>query len=401
MLFRSTLLHSTLLICFLLAWTQNATASQQISVEDPATLNQLAASLLLRARETADPAYLVQAEQAIDRSLQLKADDFASLRLQLSLLIGQQKYTQVIERAEQLRRMMPDEVAVYSALSTAYRELGRYTEAEQACQTILDLRLGQHLLGFMCAARLREIFGEIEGAIQFTSQALLRTPSDEIEQRAHLLSQLARLNLLSGQIETAEKNLLSALQLLPHYPHATGLMAQVRNTQGRFDEAVELLQKRYQASPQTQHLFELAQALERAGKKSLAKEAFTRFAQQAQAQIHQTHNANLQLINYYADYAKKPQLALHVAEISIAMKQDAHTRAAYAWALYINQRYRAAQEQSDSALSVGLKDAQLFYRAGLIALRNKNKLQARKHFTAAANLRSDWAQPAQLALRKI
>lgn len=393
--------RSLLLICYLSVWTQSAMASQQIPAEDPVALNQLAASLLLRARETADPVYLVQAEQVIDRSLQLKADDFTSLRLQLSLLNSQQKYTQTIERSEQLRRMMPDEVAVYAALSTAYRELGRYAEAEQACQTILDLRLGQHLLGFICAAHLREVFGEIEGAIQFTSQALLRTPSDEIEQRAHLLSQLARLNLLSGHIETAEKNLTSALQLLPHYPHATALMAQVRSAQGRLDEAVEILQTRYQASPQTQHLFDLAQALDRAGKKSQAKEAFARFAQQAQTQIHQVHNANLQLINYYADYAKKPQLALRVAEISIAMKQDVLTRSTYAWALYVNQRYRAAQEQSDAALSVGLKDAQLFYRAGLIALQNKNKPLARKHFTAAANLHSDWAQRAQLALRKI
>ena len=75
--------------------------------------------------------------------------------------------------ARELNREVPDDSMVYGFLVDACVELGRYAEAEEACQWMLDLRPG-NVPGLTRAAYLRELFGDLEGAARAARQRLRR-----------------------------------------------------------------------------------------------------------------------------------------------------------------------------------------------------------------------------------
>ena len=68
--------------------------------------------------------------------------------------------------------------------------------------------------------------------------------------------------------------------------------------------------------------------------------------------------------------ANRPVEALRIAKLEVTRRHDAYTLDAYAWALSANGKNDEAHTNIERALSVGLRDAQLLYRAGAIAARS-------------------------------
>jgi hypothetical protein len=93
------------------------------------------------------------------------------------------------------------------------------------------------------------LHGDLSGAMDLMHMAYDATPFQEAEDRAWLLTQIAHLELLSGDLKQAELYATGALGLFPDYHYALGALAQVRLSQSRNHEAVALLQKRYDAAP--------------------------------------------------------------------------------------------------------------------------------------------------------
>jgi tetratricopeptide (TPR) repeat protein len=219
----------------------------------------------------------------------------------------------------------------------------------------------------MRAAYLRELFGDVDGAIDLLNASYGRMLPSEVEDRAWILSQVGHLYLSIGQEREAEAALQQALQLFPRYHYALGYLAQVRLAQSKPEEAVGLLRDLCAALPHAENVYALAEALDLAGHAAEAKRTFADFEQKALAESATHDNANRELIAYYVEHAKKPAEALRVAEQEYAWRQDLFTRETYAWALAANHRYADAQKQMEAALAVGIKHADIFYRAGVIA----------------------------------
>jgi tetratricopeptide (TPR) repeat protein len=333
--------------------------------EKPDGYNQLALALARRARETSDTAYYSQAEEAIARSLELAPDNFEAQKMRAWVLLGKHEFRQALDLARALNKQAPDDLLVYGFLTDAHAELGNYIEAEAACQWMLDLRPG-NIPAFTRAAYLREIFGDIEGAIELMFKAYQRTPPLEVEDRAWLLTQLGHLELQARRTENAEKILQEALTLFPEYHYALANMAKVRSAQKKHNEAAELLKRRYAAAPHPENLFALAEGLEHAGRRAEAKTAFKEFEGRALRESVTWDNANRELIFYYANYAKKPVEALKIAQMEFRRRQDVYTLDAFAWALHVNKRHKEAIEHIDRALAVGLQDPEVLARAAII-----------------------------------
>jgi tetratricopeptide (TPR) repeat protein len=195
------------------------------------------------------------------------------------------------------------------------------------------------------------------------------TPYQETEDRAWLLTQMAHLHLLAGRLDRAEDYAAGALALFPNYHYALGTLAQVRLSQKRYSDAVTLLQKRYAAAPHAENLFDLADALEKAGRKAEAAKAFADFARQAVQESSSADNANHELIAYYAGYANKPTDAIRIAKQELARRHDVHTLASYAWALASSGDYARADAEMRKAVSVGVKDPVILQHAAFISQR--------------------------------
>ena len=359
--------------------------------------NALALALSRRARETSDVNYYAQAEEALRQSFAISPDNFDGARIQVWLLLGKHEFASALDRAAKLNKRMPDDVMTYGFLTDANVELGNYKDAETSAQMMLDLRPG-NLPALTRAAYLRELFGDIDGSLELMNMALQSTAPTEAEDAAWILTQMAHLDLSVGKTTDAEKFLQQALTLFPGYHYALGNLAKVRIQQQRYDDAVQLLQQRYQQAPHAENLFDLAEALQLAKRTDESRKAFAEFEQKSLLETNRGDNSNRELIFYYADYAHQPASSLDVAERELARRHDVYTLDAYAWALHVNGRDQEARKRIEQALAVGIRDSRVFRHAGEIALAAGDRAAAEKYLQQAADMNTFESGAARVTL---
>jgi tetratricopeptide (TPR) repeat protein len=347
--------------------------------------NQLALGLVRRVRENSNEALYSQAEDAVKKSLRLAPDNFEALKIQVTILLGKHEFAQALERGRTLNRRAPDDVPVWGYIAEAAIGLGDYQEAEKAAQWMLDLRPG-NVPGLIEGAALRKLYGDVGGALDFLKQAYQQTPPNEAEDAAWLLTEMADLERMAGKTDDADKLLREALGVFPGYYRALEGRARVLVARRDFPEAVDLLRQRNQNFPNLESAYALAEALEGAGRRDEAAAAYSDFEAQARRRIERTDNVNRELIFYYADHAHKPSEALRIARLEASRRHDVLTLDSYAWALYANADYAAAQTQMSRALAVGVREAEFFYHAARIASKLGDRAQADRYFKQARDL---------------
>jgi tetratricopeptide (TPR) repeat protein len=362
----------------------------------------LAVALARRARETSDTRYYTEAEAAAKRSLEIAPANLAGERALVWVLLGKHEFAQALQGAQALNDRIPDDVLTYGFLADANVELGNYAAAEDAVQWMLDLRSG-NVPGLTRAAHLRELFGDVEGALELMTMAYQRTVPSEVEDRAWVLTHVAHLELMRGRIDLAEPLLDQALLLFPDYHYALANLARVRLAQDRAQDAVELLARRHRNAPHPENLYALGEAQLRAGHPDEARAAFAEFEEKARKEMPNWDNANRDLIFYLVDHAQRPAAALQVAKLESARRRDVFTLEALAWALHANGRHAEARRTIEEALAVGIREPAMLYRAAAIA-EGAGDLRAAQAY-AAQSLRlgphNELAAPARELLARL
>src|SRR5947207_6529970 len=172
--------------------------------------NDLVLALARRVRETSDTTYYDQAQEALKQSLRLAPDNIEGQKLQVLLLLGRHEYAKAREEAAALNKRMPDDILVWGYLADADIALGNYGDAEKSAQWMIDLRPG-NTPGLIRGARLRALYGDFDGAMDFLNDAYLQTPPNEVEDQAYYLAQMADLDLARGKLDQAANLLAQAL----------------------------------------------------------------------------------------------------------------------------------------------------------------------------------------------
>lgn len=353
-------------------------------------LAALALAQARRARESADDAFYARALASVAEALRQDPDNFAAQRARVWALLGQHEYAQALEGARALNRRVPDDLMTYALLVDACVELGRYDEAETAAQWLLDLRPGS-TPALTRAAYLRELFGDVEGALQLMEQALRATRESETEDRAWLFTQISHLHLSLGRVEPAARFADAALHLFPGYHYALAQRAKVETARGEHVQAAATLREQVRAAPHPENHYYLGLALLRAGESAAAARVFEDFEQRARAEAAGWDNANRELIFYYADIAGRPAEALALATREVARRQDVFTLEAQAWALHASGRHAEARTTIDRALAPGVEHAAMLRHAGLIA-RAQGDTAAAARWLARARTLAPWLE---------
>jgi tetratricopeptide (TPR) repeat protein len=141
----------------------------------------------------------------------------------------------------------------------------------------------------------------------------------------------------------AEMALNAALEIIPNYHYALGNLAEIRKEQKNFSAAADLYRKRSEVAPHPENLYDLGDALTKAGRKAEAHAVFARFEPLAIAESEKFDNSNRELALYYLDYANKPAQGLRIAQFEANRRRDVHTLEVYAKALRINRKPKEAQ----------------------------------------------------------
>ena len=378
---------------------QRIAAAEQQLKDDPKKVqayNELAIAYLQRARETADAVYLKDADSALARGLKLEAEDFQLQRTQVALMLSRHEYVRARERATVLNKRTPDDVMTYGYLAEAEIALGQYPEAETNAQWMLNMR-PNNIPGLVIGAKLRTLYGDAHGAIEFLNLAYSETSPTEVEDLARIANQIASIQIESGQIDAAEQTLAQADQQFRHYALTMENLARLRMTQHRANDAVTLWRGASKIDNDPGVLYELALALEASGDPMNAREAYAAFEKQAGLPESATDEARLDLIRMYAANPSTAAHALALAQQEVAARQDVWTLDAYAWALYANGQYLDAYATVQKAIAVGIQSAQIFDHAGHISQKLNHSADASKYLLLCiqANPTSEYAADAR------
>jgi tetratricopeptide (TPR) repeat protein len=309
-------------------------------------------ALARRARETADTAFYTQSLSALADARRLAPGNFESDRVEVWLLLGRHEFGAAFEKAKTLNKRVPDDVMTYGMLVDASVELGRYAEAEEAAQWMLNMRPGT-VPGLTRAAYLRELFGDIEGSLELMRMAIDHLPEKEREERAWILTHMSHLDLIAGRADRAQQAAEGALRLFPGYHYALAALADVYDHAGDHNREAALLGERYRAAAHPENLFRWAEALRHAGQRREARKHFEEFERQARKEMDSADNANRELALYYVDYAGRPADAVSVMEREVTRRRDVMTLDAYAWSLFKAGRRDEARRLMTEALAVG------------------------------------------------
>ena len=364
---------------------QGATMGAALSAAPRAAVNtqiDLASSLLQRYRETAREEFVTQAHAAITAALALAPADYIAQRTAVAVMLARHEDRAALERATALNLRFPDDVDTYALVIDAELALGRHAEAEVFTQRLLDLR-PDNLPGLVRAARLRELYGDWQGAIDFINATVNRVTAAEVEERAWLYVQLARLHHGAGRPEIARAALDAALTALPDYPVALEEALRIDRLSGATAAALKTAQHLYRVAPSATHLFWLARATAQAGDRVTASKLFNEFVQSAQAVSDADDNANLALSAYFLAEGRDPTQALALAGVERARRADPRTVIAHGLALHGVGRDADAMAELETLLALGYRDVDLLFAAGEIFATGGAPRRARELLSAA------------------
>jgi tetratricopeptide (TPR) repeat protein len=330
-------------------------------------LNSLAVGLTRRARETGDPSYYDQAWQALGEARRRDQGNLETLRISAWVSMGRHEFAKAYAMAKRYERRLLEDPWNLSVLGDAAMELGRYREAEQAYQRMVDLKPGP--AAYSRVAYLREAGGDLEGAREMMRTALAATDSRECEDRAWLLVQIAHLQDLLDCPEEAEKSYAAALEEFPGYHYALAGLSELVLGRGERERSALLARRAIAAAPHAERYLLLADALRALGEKEPASQAEAEFERLALENQDKPDNENHDLVLYYLERRPDPRRALVIARREAARRQDIHTLDRLSFALHVCGKGRRARHLMMKILRVGTRDPLILRHAESMGVR--------------------------------
>ncbi len=285
-------------------------------------------------------------------------ETFEQQKVLLRELLESEDYRNALVQARSLQKEWPDDVEMYRLLGAASLGVGNYAEAEKHIQWMLDLRIGKSdFSGWLLVARFREATGDWEGALESLNSAHARAST--AEQRQSALTAAGRIHLNAGRLPVADQAVAALLKENPDSPAALQLLARVRLSQGRKDEAIGTLRALAEKSAGVGSLYLLA---------TLTKDPVhcASFELAARSLAGRTRNANAELALYLSGQGERPVEALQFARTEAARRRDARTLEALAVALLANGLQKEARDVIEEALTSGSRDPELAAHALMI-----------------------------------
>jgi tetratricopeptide (TPR) repeat protein len=372
--------------------------------DDWQAYSELGLAYLQKARETADPAYYQKAETSLQQTVLNDPGNYPALGGLGELALARHDFARALELGTQARNLNPNRSYAYGVIADAQIELGRYDEAVETLQAMVDLR--PDLSSYSRISYLRELNGDVDGAIE-AMQLAVDAGGPTAENTFWTRTQLGHLYFNSGQLNLAEIEYQRLLALDPSYVHALAGLARVRAAQGRYAEAIGLYRVVTTHAPLADYVIAFGEVYAASGDTPAARQQFE--LARAIDQLHRAQgvNTDLELALFLADHGTGAERAEAVtrAHEGYAQRPTVHAADVLAWALYQTGQYTEAQSYSQRALRLGTQDALKFFHAGMIEYKLGNAAGAqdylRKALTLNPHFSLHYAQVAQHTLAQL
>ena len=355
----------------------------------PTLYSQLGWSFLQRARENADPTNYVQAQQAFDTALRQDPEQLDAILGQGSLALSRHQFSKAIEWGDKAKGINPFRAQTYGIIGDGLVELGRYDDATNMMQKMVDTR--PDLNSYSRVSYIRELNGDMKGAIEAMQRAV-QSGNPRNEGTLWSLYQLGNLYFNTGDLAQAELMYSSALRTKPNYIYARAGLAKVQAVQGEIQKAIDAYRQINDELPLPEFVIALGDLYQINGNTAQAKAQFDLVRVIQQLNTSASMDVDMELALFEADHLPDPTSQASAQAISTensalvtsaraayARRSSIYAADVLAWALYKTGQFDEAAKYSTESLKLGTRDAMLHFHAGMIALARNDKAAAKKH----------------------
>ena len=352
--------------------------------DDPGLLTRLGETYLLRARETADPSWFTKAAQAFSRSQALAPDHPATLTGLGLLALSRHDFSAALGFGLRAHELDPAAASPLGVVVDAQVELGRYADATETAQEMLDRR--PSLASLARASYLRELHGDVGGAITAMTQAAIAGAGSAGSDLAYVETLLGDLHLGAGALTEAEWAYRRALGRAAAPVAEVGL-ARVAAARGDLVGAAALLENVTARLPQPSWLALLGDVQAALGRLADAAAQYD-----VVRRVEDLNRANgvavdLELARFEADHARDPgadaDAAVALARAALAARPTVFAEDTLAWALRQAGRPGEALAHAQAAVRLGTAAALLWYHLAAVEADLGRLDDARSHLAQA------------------
>jgi tetratricopeptide (TPR) repeat protein len=329
--------------------------------EDTGAAVLLADALLRQARATNDARPAGRASEVLNAALKAHPGQYDVLRMLGAIYLSQHRFRDALEIARRARDLRPDDAWNYGVMGDAQVELGEYSGAFEAFDTMMALR--PNAAGYARVSYARELRGDVDGALAAMQMAAQATAANDPEAQAWYAAQTGELYLKLHKLDDADREFRRALFLFPNYPLGVVGQGKVLVARGDRDRALVIYLEQLKRTPTLDVAARIGDVYAARGDAAQSEHYYQLAEDLAGPGMVQTE-ANLAL--YLADHDRKVSDAVTIAETVVARRHDIFTEDALAWAYYKAGRLEDAYAASQLALRTGTRDEALLARAARI-----------------------------------
>jgi tetratricopeptide (TPR) repeat protein len=340
----------------------------QVSVDpgDAATRQRLGVAYLQRAAEVGDPALYTAANRVLREAEKLAPGNPRTITALGVLALARHEFDDALRLGLTAHASDPFSADPLAVVVDAEVELGEYESAADHLQQMLDLRPG--LAALSRTSYLRELHGDLEGAIEAMEQARLAGSGSVFD--VALISALSgNLMLLKGDLRGAETAFAEAARLAPDLSLAAVGDARVQLAQGNLEEAAQGLSDSVERFPTPESVILLAETLAAQGRQAEADVRFDLVRTIARLQEDSGQVVDLEMARFEADHGD-PARALPLARKAYRSRPTVHAADTLGWALFRSGRPGAALPRIEEALRLRSLDPVLHHHAAAIFFAN-------------------------------
>jgi tetratricopeptide (TPR) repeat protein len=288
--------------------------------------------------------------------------------------LSRHDFAEALALGEQARALAPKRAAVYGVIGDAQVELGRYEDALDTIQTMVDLR--PDVASYSRVSYLRELQGDLDGAIAAMRLAI-GAGAGSAEAVAWSRVQLGHLLLRKGDIAAAEREYVWAQAIDPNSAPAIAGQGRARLISGDLEGAIPFYERAAARQPLPELVVTLGDLYEAVSRPEDAARQFDLARAIQQLAIANGNNVDLELAMFEAERGD-PARAVAFARSEVARRDSIHAQDALAWALYHADELVEARAASQRALRLGTRDGLMLFHAGMIELKLGDEPEARR-----------------------
>jgi len=351
--------------------------------DDWKSIDDLAAAYLQKVREVGDPSYYPKVDALLKRALAHDPGDAPASTSMGLLSLARHEFVGALQWGDRARQLDPAGARPLGIIGDAQIELGRYAEAVQTFQAMVDRR--PDLSSYARVSYARELFGDVDGAISAMQQAV-EAGGAVPENSAYTRVLLANLYFNSGRLVPAEAAYRRALFDQPRYPYALAGLARVEAARGRYAPAIDRFREAVDVYPLPDFVIGLGDAYAAASDPRKAAQTYDLAA--AEQQLYRANGVDLdaELALFDADHRRELPAALAAAQRAMADRPSVRSADTLAWTLYQVGDDAAALTASDQAIRLGTRDAGMYFHRGMIEARIGQASAARADLQTALGI---------------